>query len=289
MDSQAAASKQHGIGHGAAIMRHLQILTVLADQPPGPLSSQTVSKPGTLVEPQATDLFHWQGHALVVGAGGIGQALADGLAQRAAGLQVHTAGPKRGTWRLDLGDDASLESFGALALERFQPLRLVICTAGLLHEGSLQPEKRLLQVNRDNLRRSFELNAFGPLLLAKALEPALPRHLPLHFASLSARVGSITDNKLGGWYAYRAAKAAQNQLLRTLAIEWRRRLPLACVTALHPGTTATGLSEPFRSSVPTSGLFSPQRAAHQLLEVLATRSAEQSGNFVAWDGQPIPW
>ena len=144
-------------------------------------------------------------------------------------------------------------------------------------------------MNRGSLRRSFEVNAFGPLLLAKALEPALPRDLPFHFASLSARVGSISDNRLGGWYAYRAAKAAQNQLLRTLAIEWRRRLPLACVTALHPGTTATGLSEPFRSSVPPAKLFSPERAADQLLEVLAMRRADQSGEFLAWDGQPIPW
>jgi NAD(P)-dependent dehydrogenase (short-subunit alcohol dehydrogenase family) len=270
-------------------MRHLRIPSVFSDQSPEPFPSQSLEEAARDPQQQANDLFSWQGHALVVGAGGIGQALADGLAQRAKGLKVHTAGPNRGIWRLDLGDDASLESFAALALERFRPLRLVICTAGLLHGGSLQPEKRLLQVNRDNLRRSFELNAFGPLLLAKALEPALPRDLPLHFASLSARVGSITDNRLGGWYAYRAAKAAQNQLLRTLAIEWRRRLPLACVTALHPGTTATGLSEPFRSSVPASGLFSPERAAEQLLEVLAMRNAEQSGGFVAWDGQPIPW
>ena len=270
-------------------MRHLGIPTVFSDQVPEPRPSLTGASSGDPAEPRFTDLFQWQGHALVVGAGGIGQALADALALRAPGLQVQTAGPKRGTWRLDLNDDASLESFAALALERFQPLRLVICTAGLLHQGSLQPEKRLRQVNRDNLRRSFELNAFGPLLLAKALEPALPRDLPLHFASLSARVGSISDNRLGGWYAYRAAKAAQNQLLRTLAMEWRRRLPLACVTALHPGTTATGLSEPFRGSVPPSGLFSPERAADQLLEVLAPRSADQSGAFVAWDGQPIPW
>ena len=270
-------------------MRHLRIPTVSSDQSPEPLASPSVREAARDPEPQSPNLFGWQGHALVVGAGGIGQPLAEGLAQRATGLTVHTAGPNRGTWRLDLGDDASLESFAALALERFRPLRLVICTAGLLHGGALQPEKRLSQVSRDNLRRSFELNAFGPLLLAKALEPALPRDLPFHFASLSARVGSITDNRLGGWYAYRAAKAAQNQLLRTLAIEWRRRLPLACVTALHPGTTATGLSEPFRASVPPSGLFSPQQAAQQLLEVLATRSAEHSGGFVAWDGQPIPW
>ena len=270
-------------------MRHLRIPTVFSDPLPGPRPSPTLTDPGPSAELPAMDLFQWQGHALVVGAGGIGQALADGLARLAPGLQVQTAGPNRGTWRLDLCDDTSLERFAALALERFRPLRLVICTAGLLHQGSLQPEKRLLQVNRDSLRRSFDLNAFGPLLLARALEPALPRELPVHFASLSARVGSISDNRLGGWYAYRAAKAAQNQLLRTLAIEWRRRLPLACVTALHPGTTATSLSEPFRSSVPPSGLFSPERAANQLLEVLAARSAEQSGGFVAWDGQPIPW
>jgi NAD(P)-dependent dehydrogenase (short-subunit alcohol dehydrogenase family) len=102
-------------------------------------------------------------------------------------------------------------------------------------------------------------------------------------------VGSIADNRLGGWYAYRAAKAAQNQLLRTLAIEWQRRLPQACVTLLHPGTTATELSAPFRSSVPASGLFSPERAAAHLLDVLETRTPATSGAFLAWDGQPVPW
>ena len=179
--------------------------------------------------------------------------------------------------------------WGVRCQGRCQRGGLGIGTAGRLHVGSVRPVKRLAQVKRDNRRRRFELNAFGTLLLAKALEPALPRDLPLHFASLSARVGSISDNRLGGWYAYRAAKAAQNQLLRTLAIEWRRRLPLACVTALHPGTTATGLSEPFRSTVPPSGLFTPERAAQQLLDILASRSADQSGGFVAWDGEPIPW
>ncbi len=121
------------------------------------------------------------------------------------------------------------------------------------------------------------------------MEPALPREQPVHFASLSARVGSIGDNRLGGWYAYRAAKAAQNQLLRTLALEWQRRLPLACVTLLHPGTTATALSAPFRSSVPAGGLFSPERAAGHLLDVLEQRAAGLSGSFLAWDGTSIPW
>ena len=103
------------------------------------------------------------------------------------------------------------------------------------------------------------------------------------------RVGSIGDNHLGGWYGYRAAKAAQNQLLRTLALEWKRRLPLACVSLLHPGTTATELSAPFRSAVPAEKLFSPQRAAGHLLDVLATQTPDDSGRFLAWDGSVIPW
>ncbi|MFM7267234.1 MAG: SDR family NAD(P)-dependent oxidoreductase [Cyanobium sp.] len=238
---------------------------------------------------RAEPLATWSGQALVVGAGGIGQALASALTLQAPGLQVHTAGPVRGEWRLDLSSDTSLADFIAAHACLLRPLRLVICCAGLLHGSDLQPEKRLAQVRRQALERSFAVNAFGPLLLAQALEPLLERGHPLHFASLSARVGSIADNHLGGWYAYRAAKAAQNQLLRTLALEWRRRLPLATVTLLHPGTTATDLSAPFRSGVAAERLFKPEQAALQLLEVLARQTPEQSGAFLAWDGQPIPW
>jgi NAD(P)-dependent dehydrogenase (short-subunit alcohol dehydrogenase family) len=153
----------------------------------------------------------------------------------------------------------------------------------------MQPEKRLSQVRRAWLERSFAVNAWGPLLLAQAVEEGMPRQLPCHFASLSARVGSIGDNRLGGWYAYRAAKAAQNQLLRTLALEWQRRRPLATITLLHPGTTATALSAPFRGGVPAEKLFSPERAAEHLLDVLASQRPERSGAFLAWDGSPIPW
>lgn len=242
------------------------------------------------VTPSPTSsLSQWTGHGLVVGLGGIGQALVDALGPFAPGLEVHSAGPSRGDHRLDLCSDASLAAFVADQGPRLRPLRLVVCTAGLLHGPDLQPEKRLAQVRRQALERSFAVNAFGPLLLAQALEPLLPRDQPVHFACLSARVGSIGDNRLGGWYAYRAAKAAQNQLLRTLALEWRRRLPLATVTLLHPGTTATGLSEPFRAGVPAERLFSPERAAQQLLRVLDGQTPERSGAFLAWDGQPIPW
>jgi len=237
----------------------------------------------------AGSLQDWRGHAVVVGVGGIGAALIADLHHRAPGLQVHGAGRHSPSLPLDLSDDASLAAFAHRLRSEFQPLRLVIHTAGLLHGPDLQPEKRLAQVQRRALERSFAINAFAPLLLAQALEPCLSRDQPFHFASLSARVGSIGDNQLGGWYAYRGAKAAQNQLLRTLAIEWRRRFPLACVTLLHPGTTATPLSQPFRSGVPAGRLFSPGQAASRLLDVLGEQDPERSGAFLAWDGQPIPW
>ena len=225
----------------------------------------------------------------MVGPGGIGQALLAALPERAPHLRLWSAGRRQGDLRVDLEDPASLEQFGERVVRELAPLRLVICAAGLLHGEDLQPEKRLSQVTAEALRRSFAVNAWGPLLLAKAVEAALPRQEPCHLASLSARVGSIGDNRLGGWYAYRAAKAAQNQLLRTLALEWRRRLPRACVTLLHPGTTATALSAPFRSSVAEHSLFSPARAAVQLLDVLESQTPETSGAFLAWDGQTIPW
>jgi NAD(P)-dependent dehydrogenase (short-subunit alcohol dehydrogenase family) len=231
----------------------------------------------------------WEGQALIVGPGGLGLALAADLARRAPLLRVRTAGRSGADLPLDLSDDGSLERFSAMAARDLLPLRVVINTAGLLHDGALQPEKRLSQVRRQALERSFAVNAFGPLLLAQAIEPALPRDRPVHFASLSARVGSIGDNRLGGWYGYRAAKAAQNQLLRCLALEWERRLPLACVSLLHPGTTATALSEPFRRSVPAEQLFTPERAAHHLLAVIAAQTPAHSGRFLAWDGTLIPW
>jgi NAD(P)-dependent dehydrogenase (short-subunit alcohol dehydrogenase family) len=231
----------------------------------------------------------WEGHALVVGPGGIGAALLAGLPERAPRLRLWSAGRGQADLPLDLADPDSLAAFGERVVRELTPLRLVICAAGLLHGPSLQPEKRLSQVEAAALHQSFAVNAWGPLLLAKAVEGALPRQEPSHLASLSARVGSIGDNRLGGWYAYRGAKAAQNQLLRTLALEWRRRLPLACVTLLHPGTTATALSAPFRSSVSPQNLFTPEQAAARLLMVLESQTPANSGAFLAWDGQTIPW
>jgi NAD(P)-dependent dehydrogenase (short-subunit alcohol dehydrogenase family) len=242
-----------------------------------------------LVFTMASDL-NWdqlEGTALVVGQGGIGKALETMLASKAPKLQLLQAG-RQGPFVLNICSEQSLDQLKK-ELRNREPLRLVINTAGWLHRNGMGPEKRLQSVNALGLEESFRVNAFGPILLAKAVEDALGHGKTAWFASLSARVGSIGDNQSGGWYSYRAAKAAQNQLLRTLAIEWQRRRPNVTVSLIHPGTTATNLSEPFRSTVSDANLFSPERAADQILNVIAKQTPVASGSFLAWNGQTIPW
>jgi NAD(P)-dependent dehydrogenase (short-subunit alcohol dehydrogenase family) len=189
----------------------------------------------------------------------------------------------------DVTDEASLALLADSIAAAGGRLNLVINTAGLLHDAGLAPEKTVRQVTLANLQRAFTANAFGPILLARALLPQLATDEPVVFASLSARVGSIGDNRLGGWYAYRASKAAQNQLLRSFAIEFARLNRRAIVLALHPGTVDTALSQPFSGGVAADKLFTPAFAAQRLLDVIAARTPADSGGFYAWDGAPIPW
>lgn len=163
----------------------------------------------------------------------------------------------------------------------------VIHCAGILHEQGIRPEKALSQCDADTLKRLFAVNSIGPLMLAQALIPLMPRRQKSHFTVLSAMVGSISDNRLGGWYAYRASKAALNQFMRTLSIECRRTHPGLCVTSIHPGTTDTGLSRPFQANVKNGKLYTPGQSAGRILSVVGQSTAEQSGQFVNWDGQPI--
>jgi len=166
----------------------------------------------------------------------------------------------------------------------------VINTAGVLHdEAGLRPERRLADVDPHALMQSFSTNAIGALTLAQAVEPLLRKSVAPLFASLSARVGSIGDNRLGGWYSYRASKAALNMLIKTLSIEWSRGAhPITCV-AVHPGTVRTDLSAPFVKDGEADGVFSPTESAGHLLDVLDSLGPAHTGNFYAWDGQPIPW
>ena len=233
--------------------------------------------------------------ATVVGAsGGLGAALTARIA--AAGVDVLalsrcgdgetseavTRGP------LDLANEASISAAFA-GDTRAAPLRLVIVASGLLHADGLQPEKSMKALDAARLATSFAINTIGPALVAKHALPLLPRTGRSVFAVLSARVGSIGDNRLGGWHGYRASKAALNQMVRTLAIEVARTHPEAVLVALHPGTVATGLSAPFRGGVSAERLFAPDEAAGYLLRVIDGLAPADSGGFFAWDGSPIPF
>jgi NAD(P)-dependent dehydrogenase (short-subunit alcohol dehydrogenase family) len=191
---------------------------------------------------------------------------------------------------MDVTDADSLQQAAGAIAQQVPRLDLLINCAGVLHNPlGLQPEKRLADVRAVNLEQSFRVNALGAILLAQVFEPLLSQASPAIFASLSARVGSITDNQLGGWYAYRAAKAAQNMLLKTVSLEWaRKRRPIICV-ALHPGTTDTELSKPFQRNVSQETLFSTDRTVRQLLTILNGLTLADSGRFLAWDGSEIPW
>ncbi len=226
------------------------------------------------------------GVAVVFGAtGGIGGALVETIRTAEQFAQV-VAFSRSTSPPVDLLDEASLERAAAFAADKGE-LRLVIDATGFLHDDRQAPEKSWRQLDGAALARSFALNAIGPALIMKHVLPLLPRSGRAVFATLSARVGSIADNRLGGWYSYRASKAALNQLVRTASIELARRSPDALCIALHPGTVATPLSAPFAAT----GLevHSPAAAARHLLAVIDQLTAESSGGFFDWRGQPVAW
>jgi NAD(P)-dependent dehydrogenase (short-subunit alcohol dehydrogenase family) len=231
--------------------------------------------------------------ALVVGANGaIGGALVDALACEPAVSRVlacsrtarRYSGANVDPRPMDILDEASIQA----ALDGVQNIDLAIVATGLLHEpGVMAPEKSWRALDKDVLLRSFAINTIGPALVAKHVLPLLPRHGKSVFAALSARVGSISDNRLGGWYGYRASKAALNQLIRTLSIELARQRQDAVCVGLHPGTVNSDLSRPFQTGVADEKLFSPAFAAQRLLAIIDQLDVSSTGQLVAWDGQTI--
>ena len=224
---------------------------------------------------------------VVIGASGaIGGALLDSL-QHAFGVTRAIGFSRKGLPSLDLTSEASIASAACQLLQSDAPPRLIIDATGFLHGDGVSPEKSLRQLDAANLAKAFSLNVIGPALLMKHFSPLLPRSGKAVFATLSARVGSIGDNHLGGWYGYRASKAALNQLVRTAAIELRRRQPEAICVALHPGTVDSRLSAPFRKI--GLAVRSPAEAAGGLLEVIDRLRPEDSGGFFDYRGEPVPW
>ena len=236
--------------------------------------------------PNAMQSFPTGGLALVIGAsGGIGHAIQQALEQSGSFEQV--MGLSRSVDGLDLTNEASIASAASTVAGMGMPVRLVIVATGLLHDGAMQPEKSWRQLDADTLARSFAINAIGPAMVAKHFLPLLPREGKAVFAALSAKVGSIGDNHLGGWYGYRAAKAALNQLMHTASIELRRTRPDAICVTLHPGTVATQLSAPFGASGHEP--VEPDAAARRLLGVIEELRPIQSGLLLDHTGLPLPW
>ena len=191
--------------------------------------------------------------------------------------------------QVDITQESQIETGIKQIKELVSELHLAIYCVGVLHEGELSPEKSLRQIEADNLIYSFQVNSIGAVLLAKHLMPLYKKNEPSVFACISAKVGSIGDNRLGGWYGYRASKAALNMFLKSTAIEYSRRCPKTIVVALHPGTTDTRLSKPFQKNVPPGKLFPVERTVNLLSKVISGLQPEDSGEFFSWDGSKLPW
>ena len=233
--------------------------------------------------------------AVVGASGGIGVALVKLFSQHPRVAMVYAlsrtpcpiVSPKVTIGELDIANEASIANCAALASTE-SPLDIVIVATGVLWSGdTLRPEKSMRDLDAEKLAQVFAINAVGPALVAKHFLTRLRKESKTVFAALSARVGSIGDNRLGGWYSYRASKAALNMLLKTLSIEQARSLPQSIVVGLHPGTVDTGLSRPYSKGTPREKLFSPAAAAGHLLAVLDKVSQSDSGGVFAWDGKRI--
>ena len=187
--------------------------------------------------------------------------------------------------QLDVTCEESICAYAA----QFDRVHWLISTAGFLHNGDALPEKSLEQIDPEFFLRNVQINALSALLLAKHFKSALQHNEAALMAVISAKVGSIEDNRLGGWYSYRCSKASLNMAIKNISIEWRRRLPNVCVTSLHPGTTNTRLSAPFQRNVPDGKLFSCDYTAQCLVDVVSRLQPSDSGKFFAYDGEELPW
>ncbi len=211
--------------------------------------------------------------AIIVGQGGIGIALAN----RIDGA-IRWSRPD-----VDPTDEASIGRAAANITE----IDLAIVTTGMLHDNQQRPERALKELDPAALTRSFAINTIAPVIVAKHLIPKMPRDRRAVFAVLGARVGSIGDNRTGGWHSYRASKAALVMLMKSIAIEAKRTHPHAIIVTLHPGTVDTGMSKPFQGNVAPEKLFTPAVAAEHLLRVIDGLTPADSGGHFAWDGSRI--
>ena len=240
--------------------------------------------------------------ALVIGGReGIGGAIADALLGNSSTVSVTVTSrdakwvgepsPDRRVQRrlLDVTKTEQMISLADELSHRQSGLNVILNCTGVLHTDGFGPERSWRHLDMQTMQQVFAVNTFGVALTIRYLLPLLPRDRRAIFASISARVGSIGDNKMGGWYSYRASKAAQNMVIRTGAIEAKRTRPNLVCVALHPGTVRTALSDPFTKRKSADELFSPSESGQHLISVLSGLSGKDSGYHFAWDGERIPW
>ena len=228
------------------------------------------------------------------GSGGIGSALVDALLQRYPQARISAsylnsqpgARDDRLSWQqIDLRDADAVERWAS----GFDRVDWIVNAAGYLHGSHGGPEKSIRKFEAEFLMENIRINTLPTLLLARYFDAALKQSPAPLLATVSARVGSIEDNRLGGWYSYRISKAALNMALKTLSIEWKHSHRNGCVAALHPGTNDTALSKPFQARVPATDLFDPAYTASSFVDLLSRLGPAESGRFWAWNGDPLPW
>jgi NAD(P)-dependent dehydrogenase (short-subunit alcohol dehydrogenase family) len=231
---------------------------------------------------------------IVGGSGGIGQAFVKHIATQPHVQSIHATyyhtqplfSHHKVNWeRVDVTNESSIQAW----LEQIDEIDWLINAVGILHRSPQGPEKTVRMLDSEFFLQNVMINTMPTLLLAKNMHKKFRHGRPAIFATISARVGSITDNYLGGWYSYRASKAALNMCIKTLSIEWQRTLPNVTVAALHPGTTDTALSKPFQKNVPPEQLFSPAQSVGYMMDVLNNLKPVNTGKLWAFDGELLPW
>jgi len=235
-------------------------------------------------------------HVLILGDGGIGKSLAKEIKRLNPHSKIHitsrrikNSNDSYQTHLLDPLKESSWHKFTLELKEETETLDLVISTYGVLHnpEG-LKPEKSLREISLEKMIESFSINAFTAPLIAKNVQPFLSSQEDSVLAFLSAKVGSLSDNRLGGWYSYRASKAALNMFMKNIAIEYSRKKMKTKVLSIHPGTTLTKLSEPYLSGSSLK-LWSPEETALHIIDTIQSSLDIESGSFLNWDGAELPW
>ena len=223
---------------------------------------------------------------IIGGTGSIGAACAEEFTRRRPDVDVAILG-RASEPDIDLLSEESISEAAAWVSSRQLPVSFILVATGILHTDLVKPEKTWRQVNQRALDSLFRVNAIGPMLVMKHFLPLLPRLEKSVFACLSARVGSTTDNELGGWYGYRASKAALNQFLKTASIELSRTRPEAICMAIHPGTVATRLSDPFSKN--GLNVLTPRNCAKRLYKLINEADVRDNGGFFDYEKRRIPW